>query len=127
MRRSSGDDDSPYSEAGSGRPGPSRRRPTKRSAAPHVHHAAAAHANHGDPTHKRGGAKKKKGRGRRRGGGSPPPELTSQPTSRKAFMNTRQWLLEEYGPICAYCGTRHAERVMTLDHVAPRRGQTAYD
>ena len=43
------------------------------------------------------------------------------------MMTTREWLLDEYGPYCAYCGTKHAARVMTLDHVAPRRGQTAYD
>lgn len=43
------------------------------------------------------------------------------------MMNTREWLLDEYGPYCAYCGTKHAARVMTLDHVAPRRGQIAYD
>jgi len=29
--------------------------------------------------------------------------------------------------VCAYCGTRYAPTSMTLDHVAPRRGQTAYD
>jgi 5-methylcytosine-specific restriction endonuclease McrA len=29
--------------------------------------------------------------------------------------------------VCAYCGERFAEATMTLDHVAPRRGQTAYD
>jgi hypothetical protein len=43
------------------------------------------------------------------------------------MMNTREWLLAEYGPYCAYCGTKHASRSMTLDHVAPRRGQIAYD
>jgi hypothetical protein len=43
------------------------------------------------------------------------------------MVNTREWLLEEYGPYCAYCGTKHSPRVMTLDHVAPRRGQNAYD
>ena len=42
-------------------------------------------------------------------------------------MTTRAWLLKHYGPVCAYCGTRHPARKMTLDHVAPRRGQTAYD
>jgi hypothetical protein len=40
---------------------------------------------------------------------------------------TRAWLLEQHGPVCAYCGVRFASAVMTLDHVAPRRGQTAYD
>ncbi len=29
--------------------------------------------------------------------------------------------------MCAYCGSKFAARTMTLDHVAPRRGQTAYD
>jgi hypothetical protein len=37
------------------------------------------------------------------------------------------WLLAQHGPVCAYCGRRFTARVMTLDHVAPRRGQTAYD
>jgi 5-methylcytosine-specific restriction endonuclease McrA len=40
---------------------------------------------------------------------------------------TREWLLDQHGPVCAYCGTRHHAKNMTLDHVAPRRGQTAYD
>ncbi len=72
-----------------------------------------------------------KGSGRKRrrkgGGGAVKPELTSHPTSRNAQVTTRAWLLKEYGPVCAYCGTKHAARVMTLDHVAPRRGQIAYD
>jgi hypothetical protein len=42
-------------------------------------------------------------------------------------LSTRAWLLEQYGPQCAYCGERFNARKMTLDHVAPRRGQTAYD
>jgi hypothetical protein len=29
--------------------------------------------------------------------------------------------------MCAYCGREFTPQVMTLDHVAPRRGQTAYD
>ncbi|MGH7615798.1 MAG: HNH endonuclease [Gemmatimonadaceae bacterium] len=29
--------------------------------------------------------------------------------------------------MCAYCAGRFTADVMTLDHVAPRRGQTAYD
>jgi 5-methylcytosine-specific restriction endonuclease McrA len=53
--------------------------------------------------------------------------LTSQPTSRAAYVETRAWLLAQHGPVCAYCGSRFTADVMTLDHVAPRRGQTAYD
>lgn len=71
-------------------------------------------------------------RSRRRGksGGKPsaaPSRLTSQPTTRNAYVETRAWLLEQHGPVCAYCGVRFTAGVMTLDHVAPRRGQTAYD
>jgi 5-methylcytosine-specific restriction endonuclease McrA len=75
-------------------------------------------------------------RGGKRGGGSSrrraapatrAHELTSHPTTRNAYVATREWLLKQYGPICAYCGTRHSASKMTLDHVAPRRGQTAYD
>jgi hypothetical protein len=43
------------------------------------------------------------------------------------MMETRQWLLKRHGPVCAYCGLKYTARVMTLDHVAPRRGQVAYD
>lgn len=53
--------------------------------------------------------------------------LTSHPTGRAAYQETRGWLLDQHGPICAYCGDRFDPAVMTLDHVAPRRGQTAYD
>ncbi len=42
-------------------------------------------------------------------------------------MDTRVWLLKEHGPVCAYCDRKFTASVMTLDHVAPRRGQTAYD
>jgi hypothetical protein len=54
-------------------------------------------------------------------------QLTSHPTGRSAYLATRLWLLERHGPVCAYCGKRFTPQVMTLDHVAPRRGQTAYD
>lgn len=53
--------------------------------------------------------------------------LTSHPTSRTAYVETRHWLLAQHGPVCAYCGVRFSASVMTLDHVAPRRGQTAFD
>ena len=53
--------------------------------------------------------------------------LTSQPTGRAAYADTRAWLLKTHGPVCAYCDKRFTARVMTLDHVAPRRGLSAYD
>lgn len=69
-----------------------------------------------------------KRRRKRRGGAyAAPDQLTSVPTSRNAYVETRMWLLEQHGPVCAYCGRKHPERVMTLDHVTPRRGLTAYD
>jgi 5-methylcytosine-specific restriction endonuclease McrA len=66
---------------------------------------------------------------KKRGSGSPSGrlQLTSQPTSRNAYLDTKAWLLEEHGPVCAYCDRKFTAKVMTLDHVAPRRGQTAYD
>lgn len=75
-------------------------------------------------------AKKKGGKRRGRGGAAPShrqSKLTSHPTSRNALMETRAWLLHRHGPTCAYCGRVSTAREMTLDHVAPRRGQTAYD
>ena len=54
-------------------------------------------------------------------------ELTSAPTGRAAYAETRQWLLARHGPVCAYCENRVAAGEITLDHVTPRRGQTAYD
>ncbi len=55
------------------------------------------------------------------------PALTSVPTGRAAYIETRRWLLEQHGPVCAYCERTVAERTITLDHVTPRRGLTAYD
>jgi hypothetical protein len=53
--------------------------------------------------------------------------LTSQPTHRSAYVETRRVLLAEHGPICAYCGRVVDEGEITLDHVTPRKGRTAYD
>ena len=39
----------------------------------------------------------------------------------------RDWLLAQHGAVCAYCGTTTSLDAITLDHVRPRRGQTAYD
>jgi hypothetical protein len=49
------------------------------------------------------------------------------PTGRAAYADTRVWLLKEYGPLCAYCGETFPAKVLTLDHVTPRRGRSAYD
>ena len=71
------------------------------------------------------------GRGRGRSGAAKksaaPVRLTSVPTGRAAYTETRRWLLDRFGPTCAYCERKVAERTITLDHVTPRRGQTAYD
>jgi len=73
-------------------------------------------------------AKRRHGRGGGGGGkGKRQPTLTSLPTGRAAYTETRRWLIEQHGPVCAYCERTVAERTITLDHVTPRRGLTAYD
>lgn len=68
------------------------------------------------------------GRRRRRGSGKGAQEqVSSVPTGRYAYAETRRWLLAQHGPTCAYCGLRYDEGTMTLDHVTPRKGLTAYD
>jgi 5-methylcytosine-specific restriction endonuclease McrA len=52
---------------------------------------------------------------------------TSLPTTRAAYLETRRWLLDQHGPVCAYCERRVSPRSITLDHVSPRRGRDAYD
>jgi len=49
------------------------------------------------------------------------------PTGRAAYAETRVWLVKQHGLACAYCARRVPARDLTLDHVAPRRGMTAYD
>ena len=66
-------------------------------------------------------------RKRRRSGGRAPLQLSSVPTSRQAYTDTRQWLLARHGPVCAYCTKSVVATTITLDHVTPRRGQSAYD
>lgn len=56
-----------------------------------------------------------------------PQQETSVSTSRNAYAETRRWLLAHYGPTCAYCGRTFKPLSITLDHVTPRRGQSAYD
>ena len=45
----------------------------------------------------------------------------------RSYSKHREWLLEQHGPVCAYCGVKTRTDRITLDHVRPRRGQTAYD
>lgn len=71
-----------------------------------------------------GGGRSRRGKGGPRRG--PPPD-SSQPTGRAAYADTRAWLLRTHGHVCAYCGLEYAARTLTLDHVTPRRGQSAYD
>ena len=52
---------------------------------------------------------------------------TSLPTSRAAYLETRRWLIDRHGPVCAYCERRVGSNTITLDHVSPRRGRDAYD
>ncbi|MEK6598286.1 MAG: HNH endonuclease signature motif containing protein [Gemmatimonadota bacterium] len=58
--------------------------------------------------------------------GSPTPSEFRRSGGR-SYQKHREWLLAEHGSICAYCGTRTREDRITLDHVRPRRGQSAYD
>jgi hypothetical protein len=73
------------------------------------------------PARGRGGRKRRSIKKRQ------PPQHSSQPTSRLAYGETREWLLESHGPVCAYCGVKYPPRSLTLDHVTPRKGQSAYD
>lgn len=45
----------------------------------------------------------------------------------RSYQGHREWLLGLHGPVCAYCGQRTPAETITLDHVRPRRGQSAYD
>ncbi len=72
-----------------------------------------------------GGGRRKRSGGK--GGTYLQPQLTSQPTGRDAYVETRLWLIERFGPVCAYCERIVKPATITLDHVTPRRGQTAYD
>ena len=95
---------------------PRRSRPARRPAGGATSSRAAA-APTAEP-------RRKSRRGR---GGPAQPQLTSLPTHRGAYVDTRHWLLDAHGPICAYCARRTDATDITLDHVTPRRGQSAYD
>ena len=45
----------------------------------------------------------------------------------RSMQSHRDWLLAQHGSVCAYCGSETSPETITLDHVRPRRGQTAYD
>ncbi len=74
--------------------------------------------------------KPRRRRGRGKGGGAAAvrqPQHTSRPTSRTAYVETREWLIKRHGSVCAYCTRKVSAATITLDHVTPRKGQTAYD
>ena len=104
-----------------------RRSSSAARSAPPARPSASASSTAAPSAKKRGGSSR-----RRRGSRSAyteeaRPQLTSLPTHRGAYQDTRAWLLETHGPICAYCARRCDPTTITLDHVTPRRGQTAYD
>ena len=45
----------------------------------------------------------------------------------RSYQAHRDWLLAQHGSVCAYCGRTIPQDDITLDHVRPRKGQTAYD
>ena len=55
------------------------------------------------------------------------PQVHHRNFGRRSLEAHRQWLLDEHGPVCAYCGNIMPVSAVTLDHVYPRRGQQAYD
>lgn len=59
------------------------------------------------------------------------PSIRSSKTLRRSggrsYQAHRDWLLAQHGPVCAYCGITTSAEAITLDHVRPRKGQTAYD
>jgi 5-methylcytosine-specific restriction endonuclease McrA len=140
-------DDSPYRDARRATHTTSRagsRGHHRKPAAKHKAHKAHGHAAHGHEAHGHGAQEGRHGhqhtasahpvrkrKRRRRAKGTAAAKvhstLTSHPTTRNAVVATRAWLLKQHGPVCAYCGSSFAARTMTLDHVAPRRGQKAYD
>jgi len=61
---------------------------------------------------------------------SPATATTSKTLRRsggRSYQAHRDWLLAQHGSVCAYCGRTTDPDTITLDHVRPRRGQTAYD
>ena len=111
--------DSPYRDEG-----PQQR--SLQSSPSHHHHRSTWSPDDEHPRSQR--SRRRRGKqGAKRGASHRPLQLTSHPTGRIAYAETRRWLLQQHGPVCAYCGERFAPATMTLDHVAPRRGQTAYD
>ena len=128
--------DSPYRDASphnapssrsrsSGRPASPKGPQSAKLAKPHRHSTGDARSSHHEDRSAHGGTRRRSRR--RRSPYSEQPQLTSHPTGRAAYADTRQWLLAQHGPVCAYCAERFSSAKMTLDHVAPRRGQKAYD
>ncbi len=64
---------------------------------------------------------------RRRNPAGPAASTAFRRSEGRSQQSHREWLLAQHGAVCAYCGTEVSPDAITLDHVRPRRGQTAYD
>jgi 5-methylcytosine-specific restriction endonuclease McrA len=106
---------------------PDRKKPAPQKSRPPAKAAAKAAAKPaGKPAGKTAGKRSRRSRKPYRGTPAQS-QHTSLPTSRNAYTETRDWLLAQHGPICAYCERKTSVKTITLDHVTPRKGQTAYD
>jgi 5-methylcytosine-specific restriction endonuclease McrA len=52
---------------------------------------------------------------------------TLRRTGSRSYQSHRDWLLSLHGSVCAYCGITTPPDEITLDHVQPRKGKSAYD
>ena len=104
-----------------------RKRSSGRSSRSKSHAPRKSGVSAGGAKESRGGARRRRRGGRGGRAHARQPQETSLPTSRNAYLETRRWLLDRHGPVCAYCERRVDPNVITLDHATPRRGKTAYD
>ena len=64
---------------------------------------------------------------RKRSSASSVTSKTLRRSGGRSYQAHREWLIDRHGSICAYCGVETDPDEMTLDHVRPRKGQSAYD
>src|SRR5512146_767192 len=71
-------------------------------------HSPSTRQHRDSPASDRGSSTRRGSSGRSRRGSArvkpaPVVHLTSHPTGRSAYIETRSWLLAQHGPVCAYC------------------------